>query len=111
LKDFVLNPFASIPSTANLLIINGIKDFDPKEAKYVFKEFTQGATSGYFLCHLFKMYFVRFTGSGRNFRMNGQLLQEDKVYPFQVRAQLCKGYKNNANLLLGCYHAIPQRGV
>ncbi len=37
------------------------------------------------------MYFVRFTGSGE-LSMNGQLLQEDKVYPFSQGSSI-KGYK------------------
>ena len=36
-------------------------------------------------------YFVRFTGSGE-LSMNGQLLQEDKVYPFSQGSSI-KGYK------------------
>jgi hypothetical protein len=35
LEKFVLNQFTSIPATSNLLIINGIKDFNPEGAKHV----------------------------------------------------------------------------
>ena len=34
IERFVLNTFRNIPATSNLLIINGIKDFEPKEAKH-----------------------------------------------------------------------------
>jgi ABC-type multidrug transport system ATPase subunit len=90
IEKFVLNPFTSIPSTSNLLIINSIKNFDPKEAKYVFKELLKGHIWVLFVPSV-KMYFVRFTGSGE-LSMNSQLLQEDKVYPFSQGSAI-KGYK------------------
>ena len=43
------------------------------------------------LCPLRKMYFVRFQGTGE-LSMNGQLLQEDKVYPLGQGSSV-KGYK------------------
>ncbi|MBI5010114.1 MAG: ABC transporter, partial [Bacteroidia bacterium] len=36
IEKFVLNPFTNTPSTSNLLIINGIPDYNPGEAKHVF---------------------------------------------------------------------------
>ena len=42
IERFVLNPFTTIPTTPNLLIINGIKDFNSKETKHVFKELLKG---------------------------------------------------------------------
>src|SRR5664280_1058569 len=36
IERFVLNQFTNIPATSNLLIINGIKDFNPRKAKHVF---------------------------------------------------------------------------
>ncbi|MBK7132802.1 MAG: hypothetical protein IPH69_08285 [Bacteroidales bacterium] len=79
IEKFVLNQFTSIPDTSNLLIINGIKDFDPKGAKHVFKDLLKGHIWILFVSSVNK-YFVRFTASGE-LSMNGQLLQEDKVYP------------------------------
>src|SRR5450759_2007268 len=90
IERFVLNPFTNIPATSNLLIINGIKNFDPKEAKHVVKELLKGHIWVLFVPSV-KMYFVRFTGSGE-LSMNGQLLQEDKVYPFSQGSSI-KGYK------------------
>lgn len=90
IERFVLNPFANIPNTSNLLIINGIKDFDPKEAKHVFKDLLKGQLWMLFVPSVEK-YFVRFTSSGE-LSMNGQLLQEDKVYPFSQGSSI-KGYK------------------
>jgi ABC transport system ATP-binding/permease protein len=90
IERFVLSPFTNIPSTTNLLIINGLKDFDSKEAKHVFKDLLKGNIWILFVPSVNK-YFVRFTGSGE-LSMNGQLLQEDKVYPFSQGSSI-KGYK------------------
>jgi ABC-type multidrug transport system ATPase subunit len=90
IERFVLNPFTSIPVTSNLLIINGIKDFEHNEAKHVVRELLKGHIWVLFVPSV-KMYFVRFTGSGE-LSMNGQLLQEDKVYPFSQGSAI-KGYK------------------
>jgi len=90
IERFVLNPFRNIPATSNLLIINSIKDFDPKEAKHVFKDLLKGQIWILFVPSV-KRYFTRFTGSGELI-MNGQLLQEDKVYPFSQGSAI-KGYK------------------
>ena len=89
IEAFVLNPFSKIPATSNLLIINSIKD-DPKEAKHIRKELLKGHIWILFVPSV-KMYYARFTGSGE-LSMNGQLLQEDKVYPFSQGSSI-KGYK------------------
>ncbi len=91
IEKFVLNQFTSIPATSNLLlIINGTKDFDPKGAKHVFKDLLKGQIWILFVPSVNK-YFVRFTASGE-LSMNGQLLQEDKVYPLSQGSSI-KGYK------------------
>ena len=90
IERFVLNPFTTMPSTSDLLIINGIKDFDSKAAKHVYKDLLKGHIWILFVPSVNK-YFVRFTGSGE-LSMNGQLLQEDKVYPFSQGSSI-KGYK------------------
>jgi len=90
IEKFVLNSFDNIPSTPNLLIINGIKEFDAKEAKHVVKDLLKGNIWILFVPSV-SMYFVRFTASGE-LSMNGQLLQDDKVYPFSQGSSI-KGYK------------------
>jgi ABC transport system ATP-binding/permease protein len=90
IERFVLNPFTSLPDTTDLLIINGIKDFNPDGAKHIFKDLLKGQIWILFVPSVNK-YFVRFTGSGE-LSMNGQLLQEDKVYPFSQGSSI-KGYK------------------
>ncbi len=90
IEKFVLNPFSDIPLTPNLLIINGIKGFEVREAKHVLKDLLKGQI-WILLVPSVKMYFVRFSGSGE-LSMNGTLLQEDKVYPFSQGSSI-KGYK------------------
>ena len=90
IERFVLNTFNNIPVTNNLLIINGIRDFNPNVAKHVFKDLLKGQIWILFVPSV-EMYFVRFMGSGE-LSMNGQLLQEDKVYPFSQGSAI-KGYK------------------
>lgn len=90
IEKFVLNSFLNIPATSDLLIINGIKNFDRKEAKHAYKDLLKGHIWILFVPSVNK-YFVRFIGSGE-LSMNGQLLQEDKVYPFSQGSSI-KGYK------------------
>jgi ABC-type multidrug transport system ATPase subunit len=90
IERFVLNSFSDIPADPGILIINGIKDFDSKGAKHAYKDLLKGHIWILFVTSVNK-YFVRFTGSGE-LSMNGQLLQEDKVYPFSQGSSI-KGYK------------------
>jgi len=90
MERFVLNPFSKIPDTQNILLINGSQESDLKEAKHLYKELLRGQIWILFIPSV-KLYFVRFKGSGE-LSMNGQLLQEDKVYPFSQGSSI-KGYK------------------
>jgi ABC-type multidrug transport system ATPase subunit len=90
IECFVLNSFTNIPATSNLLVINGIKNFEQKEAKHVYKDLLKGHIWILFVPSVNK-YFVRFIRSGE-LSMNGQLLQEDKAYPFSQGSSI-KGYK------------------
>jgi ABC transport system ATP-binding/permease protein len=90
IERFVLNPFTNIPDSQNLLLINGIKEPDLKEAKHIYKDLLKGQIWILFVPSV-KLYFVRFTGTGE-LTMNGQLLQEDKVYPFSQGSSI-KGNK------------------
>ncbi len=90
IEKFVLNSFDNIPATSNLLIINGIAEYNQGEAKHVLKEQLKGHIWVLFVQSV-QMYFVRFKGCGE-LSMNGQLLQEEKVYPFSQGAAI-KGYK------------------
>jgi len=90
IETFVLNSIPNIPNNSNLLIISGIKHFDHKEAKHTFKDLLKGYIWVLYVPSVNK-YFVRFTGSNE-LSMNGQLLQEDKVYPFSPGSSI-KGFK------------------
>jgi ABC-type multidrug transport system ATPase subunit len=90
IERFVLNPFTNIPDSQNLLLINGNKEPGLKEAKHIYKDLMKGQIWILFVPSV-KLYFVRFTGTGE-LTMNGQLLQEDKVYPFSQGSSI-KGNK------------------
>jgi len=90
LERFVLNSFKNILTTSDLLVINGIKNFEHLGAKHAYKDLLKGHIWILYVPSVNK-YFVRFTGSGE-LSMNGQLLQEDKVYPFSQGSSI-KGYK------------------
>jgi ABC transport system ATP-binding/permease protein len=90
IEKFVLNSFNDIPSSSNLLIINSIRSFDSREGKHILKDGLKGNIWVLFVPSV-KMYYVRFMGSGE-LSMNGQLLQEDKVYPLGQGSSI-KGYK------------------
>jgi ABC-type multidrug transport system ATPase subunit len=90
IEKFVLKPFSEIPDTPNLLIINRKKNFDFKDTKHLHRELLKGDIWVLFVPSV-RMYFLRFRGAGE-LSMNGQLLQEDKVYPFSQGSSM-KGYK------------------
>ena len=90
IERFVLNSFDNMPDFQNILLINGIHDSRFKEAKHLYKELLKGQIWILFIPSV-SMYFCRYTGSGE-LSMNGQLLQEDKVYPFSQGSSI-KGYK------------------
>ena len=90
IEKFVLNSFENIPPTSNLLVINSNRESDTVESKHVFKDLLKGAVWILFVPSVNK-YFVRFKGSGE-LSMNGQLLLEEKVYPFSQGSSI-KGYK------------------
>ncbi len=90
IERFVLNPFTSIPDNQNILIIDGNEESNFKEAKHVYKELLKGQIWVLFVPSV-RLYFTRFKGCGE-LSMNGQLLQEEKVYPLSQGSSI-KGYK------------------
>ena len=90
IERFVLNPFEKIPESPYLLVVNGMKEFYAGTAKHVFKDLLKGSIWILFVPSVNK-YFIRFRGSGE-LSMNGQLLQEEKVYPFSQGSSI-KGFK------------------
>ncbi len=79
LEEFVLNPFTEIPSSPNLLIITGNKPPENSEVKYAYRDMLKGQIWVLYVPSV-NMYFLRFMRSGE-LTMNGQLLEENKVYP------------------------------
>jgi ABC-type multidrug transport system ATPase subunit len=79
IKKFVLNPFSDIPASPDILIISGEKIAARPETKVAHKEMLRGQI---WILHIesANIYFLRFTRSV-DLIMNGQLLQENKVYP------------------------------
>ncbi len=90
IEGFVLNPFTSIPDNQNILIVDGNEKSDLKEAKHIYKELLKGQIWVLFVPSV-RLYFSRFKGSGE-LSMNGQLLQEEKVYPLSQGSSI-KGNK------------------
>ncbi len=89
IEKFVLNPFTQIPSSPNILIINGEKSKADSQAKFVTKELLKGQIWVLFVPSV-NVYFMKFIRSGE-LTMNGQLLQENKVYPISQGSSI-KGY-------------------
>jgi ABC-type multidrug transport system ATPase subunit len=90
IEGFVLNSFTSIPDNQNILIIDGNEKSVLKEAKHIYKELLKGQIWVLFVPSV-RLYFTRFKGSGE-LSMNGQLLQEEKVYPLSQGSSI-KGTK------------------
>ena len=90
LEKFVLNPFTEIPASPNILVINSNNEFSNRDVKHSFKELLRGEIWIHYVTSV-NRYFLRYAGSGE-LTMNGQLLQENKVYPI-IQGSSVKGYK------------------
>lgn len=89
IEKFVLNSFDEPPLSQNLLIISGDSTFSRPPVKHICKDLLKGQIWILFVSSIEK-YFLRFSGTGE-LTMNGQLLHENKVYPFSTGSSL-KGY-------------------
>lgn len=90
IEKFVLNSFDEPPASSDLLVINGDSTFNKPPVKHILKEPLKGQIWILFVPSVEK-YFLRFAGTGE-LTMNGQMLHENKVYPFSTGSSL-KGYK------------------
>lgn len=79
IEKFVLNPFDKIPETPNLLLIDGADVPKNQIIKHARKEMLRGELWILYVASV-NMYFLRYLKAGE-LTMNGQLLQENKVYP------------------------------
>ncbi len=86
IESFILNPFSSVPISPGVLIIDNKEKHEDAEVKHLYNDDVTGQIWVLFV-HSAGMYFVRFTETGELY-MNGQLLQEDKVYPFNPGSSL-----------------------
>jgi len=86
IKNFILNPFTSVPKSPNVLVIDKNEEHEDSEVKHLYNQDVKGQIWVLFV-HSAGMYFVRFTQTGELY-MNGQLLQEDKVYAFNPGSSL-----------------------
>jgi len=80
LRDFVLFSFNEVPSSEEILIIDNKEDTAFPNAKHMAVPSLQGQFRILYVPGT-KMYFVRYFG-GSEMYLNGQLMQEDKVYVF-----------------------------
>ena len=92
IEKFVINSFSNVPSISNILVINGIRDYDAGNTKHLYKELLKGNIWVLFMPSV-QMYFVRVKNCNE-LSMNGQLLQEEKIYPLSQGVSI-KGYKIN----------------
>ncbi|MGQ9619661.1 MAG: ATP-binding cassette domain-containing protein [Bacteroidales bacterium] len=86
IRSFVLNRFTEVPDKSGILVIDNREHSLEKEYKHLFNRDVKGQIWVLYV-HSAQMYFVRFTQTGELY-MNGQLLQEDKVYPFNPGSSL-----------------------
>lgn len=90
IEEFVLNPFTIVPATPNLLVISGERAAEGNGCRFVYREMLKGQIWILFIPSVSR-YFIRYSSAGE-LNMNGQLLREDKVYPFSPGSSI-KGNK------------------
>jgi ABC-type multidrug transport system ATPase subunit len=86
IQSFILNPFTSVPKSHGVLVIDNKTEHEDSAVKHLYNKDVKGQIWVLFV-HSAGMYFVKFTHTGELY-MNGQLLQEDKVYPFNPGSSL-----------------------
>lgn len=86
IRDFVVNPFSKLPESPDVLVINNKEKIGSSLTKHLRNDSVKGQI-WVLLIGSASMYFVRFDGASELY-MNGQLLQEDKTYPFNPGSSL-----------------------
>ncbi len=86
IRDFVLNPSTKIPDSPNVLVISNTSKKGKGNYKFLINETIKGSI-WVLNIHSAGMHFVRFSTIGELY-MNGQLLAEGKVYPFNPGSSL-----------------------
>ncbi len=86
LKEFLLNRFDNIPDSPEILVIDNLEGIRPVQTRHLRNTSVKGQIWVLYVASA-GLYFVRFARTGELY-MNGQLLQEDKAYPFNPGASL-----------------------
>ncbi len=86
MREFVLNDFSSIPDSPNIIIIDNKPDDTGKLSHHITNETITGQIWVLEVSSA-NMHFIRFTNMAELY-LNGQLVQEDKVYPFNPGSSL-----------------------
>ena len=86
LKSFVLNSFDNVPLSENILLIDNNQDSGPEKIIHLYNESVSGQIWVLEVSSA-NTYFVRFNHIGELY-MNGQLLNNDKVYAFNTGSSL-----------------------
>lgn len=86
IRQFVLSDFTGMPDSHSILVVNNKHDDPWKEIHHITNESIQGQIWVLEISSA-NMHFIRFTNMAELY-MNGQLVQEDKVYPFNPGSSL-----------------------
>ena len=86
IQEFVLNDFSHMPDSPKILLIDSKQDAEGKLSHHLTNEIIKGQIWVLEVSSA-NMHFIRFAGIAELY-LNGQLLQEDKVYPFNPGSSL-----------------------
>ena len=86
IRSFVLKPFPELPDSKNILIIDNKKDIALSNIRHMRSSNLDGELRVIELDSA-SMYFIRYIG-GSEIYLNGQLLEQDKVYVLNVGASI-----------------------
>ena len=82
INEFVLYSFDQIPNSNRVLVIDNNKEYSYPKTKHIYSEFLEGQLRVLNVT-VANMYFIRYIGE-KEIYLNGQLLQQDKVYVFNT---------------------------
>src|SRR6056297_733468 len=86
IKEFVLKPFEELTPAKEMLIMDNNKEFSDPEIKHIYSQNLDGELR-IIEVQSTSMYFARYIGKSEIY-LNGQLLEQDKVYVLNVGASI-----------------------
>src|SRR6056297_39489 len=86
IKEFVLQPFEELTPSKEMLIIDSNKEFSDPQIKHIYSPKLHGELR-IIEVQSTSMYFARYIGKSEIY-LNGQLLEQDKVYVLNVGASI-----------------------